>query len=293
MEKVSVIIPSYNHSKYIEETIRSVFSQDYTNKEVIIIDDGSKDNSPTILKKMSEEFSFDLILKENEGLCKTLNLGLERASGELILIIASDDSLTPGRISEQVAFFTKDPELAVVSGAINLIDNDGKYLFSKTSSKNGYIKFDDLISRNFILAPTCMIRKSVYEKVGKYREDYLYEDYYLWLKLLSKGYKILVTSNVWANYRFMSGSMNSRLDLYYKGLKQILSDYLPNPKVESALYRARLIYFIKKAFYEDKPSFDQEEFKFLKKRDRLFVKLFTLIPSSILKYIHQKVLARV
>lgn len=294
MKKVSIIIPSYNHSLYIEETIRSIYSQSYLDKEVIVIDDGSKDNSPEIIEKLALHYGFKYVLKKNEGLCKTLNLGLEMAIGDYIVFIASDDTLEGNRLQEQVEILDSRPDVDVVAGGINLIDNKSEFLFTKRPLKKGLITFDDIARKNIINAPTCMIRKSVYQRFGKYREDYLYEDYYLWLKVLKNGGKILVVDNIWANYRYMSGNMSNRVEFYYKGIKQILSDYLPHPQIQKTLNRARLVYCVKSVLFEGKVFLRNkpEELHLLNLFYQLIIRFTAMLPAKIRLNIYTKLVRR-
>lgn len=293
-KRVTIIIPSYNHASYIKDTISSIFNQEYKDFELIVIDDGSKDDSPELIRKLAIEYGFEPILKKNEGLCKTLNLGLEKARGEYIVFIASDDTFEGNRLQEQVDFLDAHPEIDVVAGGVNLIDNKGDYLFTKKPLLVGPISFEDIAQKNIIMAPTCMIRKSVYERFGKYREDYLYEDYYLWLKILKNGGKIFVVDKIWANYRYMSGNMSNRIEFYYKGIKQILSDYLPHPQIKKTLDRARLVYCVKSALFEGYNFLKQknEEIKLLKIHYAFAVRMLAILPKQIRLSIYNKLIQR-
>src|SRR5690606_24850484 len=118
--KVSVIIPSYNHAPYIEEAVQSVLNQTHESIQLIIVDDGSTDGSPEILQRLAAQHPFQLVLKANEGICKTLNHAVSCASGDLIVLLASDDRMPMHRISEQVAYMTKYPDADVIAGAVQV-----------------------------------------------------------------------------------------------------------------------------------------------------------------------------
>lgn len=244
---VSVIIPSYNHESYIQDSLNSVFCQTYENLEIIVLDDGSKDSSREILKSLTRNNRFELILKENEGLCATLNRGLSLANGEYIVLLASDDLMPINRIKEQVEFLENNHAVDVVAGAINLINENGASLGSKKPKFIGKISFEDMLRRNAVFAPTAMIRKSVYDRVGTYREDYAFEDYYLWLRLLKNNGVIVNTNNIWASYRMDVASFEKKFLWYLKGYKQILSDYSGIRKVKWLIFRAQLNFAIKMA----------------------------------------------
>lgn len=104
---VSVIIPSYNHARYVRDAVRSVADQirEGFSLELIVIDDGSKDGSVELLRglQQSGEFDFKLVVKDNEGLCRTLNRAVrEHSTGQYISVIASDDMWEPGKLARQL-----------------------------------------------------------------------------------------------------------------------------------------------------------------------------------------------
>src|SRR5690554_1049527 len=109
---VSVIVPCYNHEKYVKECIESIIDQDYKNLELIIIDDGSQDRSSEVIKAMTTACEarfvrFSFRSRENRGLCATLNEAVEWAEGEFLSPLASDDVLFPEKVSRQILEFKK------------------------------------------------------------------------------------------------------------------------------------------------------------------------------------------
>lgn len=245
---VSIIVPSYNHADFVRYSIDSIYAQDFTNFEVLVIDDGSKDDSPQILSELQKKYGFKLILKKNEGVCVTINKGIELSRGDYIVFLGSDDILLPRRIGEQVRLMEAHPEIDVISGAMNLISKDNSIIKVVYPKKVGSISFNNVICGVQPLAPTCMIRKSVYKRFGKYNEKYIFEDLYLWLKILSQGGQIYSYNNIWANYRY-DGLNSARNNRYYKGYVEIMSDYLPNPLVFYRMQRAKLFYLIRKFIF--------------------------------------------
>ncbi|OYZ47615.1 MAG: hypothetical protein B7Y13_09695, partial [Sulfurovum sp. 24-42-9] len=125
---VSVIMPSYNHEKYIEEAIRSVWEQTYSNVELIVLDDGSKDSSAEIIKRLEKisPIPMKVVLKENEGLCRTLNVGLELTKGKYICPLASDDKFLKNKISLLVSEYEKyKDEVGAIFSKCYAIDSNG------------------------------------------------------------------------------------------------------------------------------------------------------------------------
>ncbi len=289
---VSIIVPSYNHEKFIEQCIRSIMSQDYKNFELIVIDDGSRDKSHEILKQLESEFSFQLILKSNEGVTKTLNRGIDLASGELITFLASDDLMPPTRISEQVTAMQENPDYDVITGAIQIINEDGKLVRNKKLLRSGEIKFEQLIQRNCILAPTAVFRRSTFEKFGKYSEELLIEDYSMWLKILKAGGKILNKDQVWAIYRVTNINLEKRFKWYYDGFMQTLNEYSQDSRVIAQISRYQFIFIVKMVMLRGFSSISENKkiFHKLTLSQKAIALTVALTPQILRSYVLNKLL---
>lgn len=247
MPKVSIVVPCYNHEKFITTLVESIYGQSYKDFELIILDDGSKDSSPQILKALAEKYKFQLVLKENEGICKTLNKGISLSQGEYFIAIASDDYMPSNRLQEQVDFFDSHPDVDVVSGTEIVVDNDGNERGLKTPSIKGHVTFEDMVKINRVLTATVMMRMSVFTRFGTYDESHLFEDYHMWLKLLKNGGKIFNTSNMWAYYRISNPDLEKKFNWYFAGAVQALGEYAGDEIVQKSIARLRFIYAIKTA----------------------------------------------
>jgi alpha-1,3-rhamnosyltransferase len=283
MKKVSVIIPCYNHDLFIEECILSVLAQDYSDVELIVVDDGSKDSSPDLLKKLSEQHGFKLVLKENQGVCATLNKGLSLASGDFITFLASDDYMPSTRISEQVAAIESMPEVDVVAAGVKIVDEESRIIGEKSPRGIGLVTFDQLIRRNMVFAPTAIFRKEVFLTYGLYPENYLFEDYYMWLRIVKAGGKIFNTDKNWAFYRINRSNLEKRFNWYYKGYIQTLNDYLPDIRVTNALDHYRLIFCTKMTFLNgwNFINRDVESFHLLGLHYKITLKIIASLPELI------------
>ena len=124
--KVSVILPSYNHEPYVESAVRSVMEQTGVDFELIVIDDGSKDRSPEILKRLSEELGFMFIHRPNKGVVATLNEALSLARGLYVCSFSSDDIMPPDRLKNQSDFLDAHPEAVACFGQVMPLFDDGK-----------------------------------------------------------------------------------------------------------------------------------------------------------------------
>ncbi|MCZ2339761.1 MAG: glycosyltransferase family 2 protein, partial [Chitinophagales bacterium] len=122
---VSIIVSCYNHEKYIEECILSVINQDYSNIELLVVDDGSSDKSIDIISRLKDKYGFYFLAQNNKGLTRTLNETIAKSKGEYIIPFGSDDVMLPHRVSAQIAYIKDKPEVGICGGNIELIDSDG------------------------------------------------------------------------------------------------------------------------------------------------------------------------
>ena len=211
---VSVIIPSYNHAAYIEESIMSVVNQTYKNIELIVIDDGSKDNSREILEKLQKQYNFTLVFQENQGISKTLNKALrEYAHGKYIDGAGSDDFLAIDKIEKQVKFLENHPEYAMVFGKVYMVDEQSRIIenfqiIDPVVDPEKSVKFEALIERDCIPSVTVMIRKTILDEFGGYNENTIVEDLDMWLNV-AFYYKIAYLDEYFAYYRWHKQNMTT------------------------------------------------------------------------------------
>ncbi|MCI0910772.1 MULTISPECIES: glycosyltransferase [Pseudomonas] len=204
---VTVIIASYNHARYIEASINSVVNQTYKNIELLVVDDGSKDDSPEVLKRLQAQHGFDLRFQANQGLARTLNDAIARAKGDLIVPFGSDDIMLPHRIATQVEYMHGKPEVGICSANIETIDHNGQVMGAREQRKRNLpfrrLDFDDLwLDRKpGPMAATLMLRREALEKVGGFSADIRLEDVYIELSIARAGYYIDVLGEVLAQYR--------------------------------------------------------------------------------------------
>ncbi len=200
MVKVSVLIPCYNHQDFVSQTINSVMNQTFEDFELIVVDDGSKDNSVGIIKELQNKFKFKFLSRPNKGLVPTVNELISLSTGQYYIIFASDDIMLPNRLERQVGFLDSNQEIAMCHSGCEWIDEKGEFI--KTDCKinpTGYV-FPELLKGDFIIAPSVMIRKSVLEDVGKYDESLQIEDYDMFLRIAHK-YPIGYLNEVLVQYR--------------------------------------------------------------------------------------------
>lgn len=203
---VTVIIASYNHAPYIEQSILSVLNQTYSNIELLVVDDGSSDDSVERIRRLQALHGFDFRVQQNQGLTNTLNGAIARAKGSLIAPFGSDDIMLSERIATQVAYMDGKPEVGICAGNIELIDSDGN-LFPENRQRRDVpfrrLDFDDMFleRKPYPPAPTLMIRREALEKVGGFDPNIRLEDLLIELKITHAGYFIDGLNVVMARYR--------------------------------------------------------------------------------------------
>lgn len=188
--QVSIIMSSYNHEKFVEKAILSAVNQTYKNIQLIVIDDGSKDNSPTILKKLQEQYGFYLECRTNHGLVKTLNYALKNiVTGKYVCILDSDDYFALEKIEKQVKMLENHPECGLCYSSLYYVDANNKIFSDKIDEKNtksGYIFEEFFRGEAHIPDGGVLIPLQVFKDIDYYDEDVELEDYQLWFKILAK-----------------------------------------------------------------------------------------------------------
>ncbi len=300
---VTVIVPCYNHEKYVETCLDSIFRQTYKNIEVIVVDDCSPDNSAEVIKQLQKKYDFTFIEhKENWGLAKTLNdVIYNHAHGKYIKCIASDDYLTDDCVEVLTTEIEKlGNDYAFVYGKAQLFKyND----VTKINQANGIIgrhaTFINLYCQreNLIPAMSVLFNKDKFILSGGFDLYSYIEDFYMWLTLSSK-YKFLFVDKVVANYRvdtLLSMSKNNvkmrssiiyiLTKIYSQNIGLISSKvYFYEVNRQLVIYEEGDLYVLltNKQRIEALKKFVVNLYNFIKyRRNRLLV---TFIPKLVLSY---------
>ena len=205
---VSVITPSYNAEKFISATIESVRTQTYTNWEMIIVDDCSKDTTREILKEYAEldPRIKPIFLEENSGAAVARNTALKAAQGDYVAFLDSDDLWVLDKLEKQLAFMQEN-DYAFSFTAYNLMDENGKPL-DKVIDVPKQIDYKGLLKNTIIGCLTVMIDTRKVEPLQmpliRTRQDFA-----LWLKVLREGHIAYGMQEPLANYRIVEGSISS------------------------------------------------------------------------------------
>jgi glycosyltransferase involved in cell wall biosynthesis len=242
MPKISVIIPTYNRAHLLPDAINSVLKQTYRDFEIIVVDDGSVDNTKEVVEKFSDKRIEYIKHDRNRGVSAAFNTGIKASQGEYITIVTDDNMLFPQALEKIIQKFRQvtDPNIGVISGGIAYINEEGKILKSEIFYKTNNI-FEDILRDTKPFFP--FFKKEIFENVGLFDESLSgREDWDMLLKI-AKCYKfefipeILLKARVHKGYHLSS---KSRISLAESNLKVTLRhlDYLQkNPKLLSTKLR--------------------------------------------------------
>ena len=233
---VTVVIPSYNHDKYILECINSVLNQTYENIELIIIDDGSIDKTRELLSKLESQNkkNIKIIFKDNEGLINTLNGSYELINGKYVAFLASDDIWLPNKIEEQINIISRYSNVGFIFSDSFFLCRDQKtdVLYSSYKKKLNKIEPNEpieiykfLLRNNFIATPTVLIRTSCLKQVGFFDKELGIEDYDMWLRL-SKNNKTVYINKPLSYYRLHNKNFSKQIRPMLLGTLRTLDKHL-------------------------------------------------------------------
>jgi glycosyltransferase involved in cell wall biosynthesis len=199
---VTLVIPAYNHAKYLKESIDSILSQDYPKIELVVINDGSTDDTEKILSNFNSQFYWET--QKNIGQSRTLARGWEIAKGEILGYLSADDVLEPTAVSNSVAVLMKQPDVVATYCDFNLIDPQSRLIRRVNLTEFSYIKmFTDV---SCPVGPGALFRRAAYLQAGPWNPSYRQmPDYDFWLRLGLYG-KFIHLPLVLAGFRVHDGS---------------------------------------------------------------------------------------
>ena len=242
---VSIVTPSYNQAEFLEETIQSVLSQDYPRLEYIIVDGGSTDGSVEIIHRYADHLAW-WVSEPDQGQTDALNKGFARAKGEILAWLNSDDTYLPHAVSEAVEFLQGNPQVGMVYGDANLIDQDGQVIGRFPARQTDYPR----LRRGYVHIPqqASFFRTSLWRQVGPLDPTFFFAmDYDLWVRL-AKISRLQYHPRLWANFRLHQAGKSVAADdrcwpemlrVHYREGGGPLSRLVFKAKIRSLLY-ARL-----------------------------------------------------
>jgi glycosyltransferase involved in cell wall biosynthesis len=210
---LSIVTPSYNQAKYIEQTIRSVLEQDYARVEYLVVDGLSTDESVESIKNYASRggvtpplHKIDWWVSEKDsGQGEAINKGLARAKGEIIAWLNSDDTYLPGTLSAVVKIFEENPDVVMVYGDMLAVDEQGRTI---NTLKYKQLSLQDLLCFQIIGQPSVFFRREVLDQTsGLDTTFHFLLDHHLWIRIAQHG-KILHVPQVWSAARYHAEAKN-------------------------------------------------------------------------------------
>ncbi|MCA9971782.1 MAG: glycosyltransferase, partial [Anaerolineales bacterium] len=205
---VSVIIPNYNHAAYLGDAIDSALRQTYPHFEVIVVDDGSTDDSRAVAARYGDRIR--TIWQENQGLSAARNTGLRHARGEYVALLDADDMLEPTFMQALTGVLAADPDLGGVICGYQFVDDDGVPLPQQEArSIAPQALHDTLLDGNFLVPESILVRRRCYQAVAPFDETLrACEDWDMWLRM-SQQFAIGSLPRLLTRHRVLRGSMSS------------------------------------------------------------------------------------
>jgi glycosyltransferase involved in cell wall biosynthesis len=236
--RISVVIPSYNKVKYIEKTLRSVMMQDYNNMEVIVQDGESNDGTLEITEKYVRKYPgvFKLESKKDGGQLDAINIGLKKATGDILTFINADDEYFLGAFDAISKAYSENPNALWFAGRGCVINPEGKEIAKPvTWYKNLLLSLNSkfhLLTTNYLMQPSVFLTRNVWEKFGSFTGTSSFVmEYDLWLKLSKISMPIVLNKNI-SKFRIEEGTKTKNM---FKSLLdedwKIVKKYTNNPVI--------------------------------------------------------------
>lgn len=206
MPKVSVIIPAYNQARYLGLAIQSVLDQTYADFEVVVVDDGSTDDTAQVVQRFADP-RVRYVFQSNRGLSAARNTGLRNSTGPLVTFLDSDDEFLPEKLSWLAAILDQRPEVGLAAGSAVLIDEAGQPTGQPFASR---LPADpaELVLGNPLHVGSVLLRRDWQAKVGYFDESLRsYEDWDMWLRLAVAGCPMACIEQPVSRYRFHTAQM--------------------------------------------------------------------------------------
>lgn len=224
---VSVVIATYNMARYLPLAVQSALAQSYGNVEVLIVDDGSTDDTRSLVERLrAADPRLKYLYQENQGQAAAKNYGICKSSGQYIAFLDADDMWVPDKLELQLPLFSRLKTTGVVYSRLFYIDENGKQLgVSDNELFRGRVS-SPLFVRNFIGFGTTVVRKECFDRLGSFKEGIrMGIDYDLWLRI-STQYEFDFVDRPLLYYRVWGGQMSKNCEGRYLSAMEIMKNFL-------------------------------------------------------------------
>ena len=231
---VSIVIPTRNYADYVGQAIRSGVRQGYQPIEIIVVDDGSTDDTPAVLREF--EGAIQVVRLGGLGVSAARNAGLARARGEYVVFLDADDLLVPGGLAAQVAQFDCRPDVDAVLGEWYTYDVQAGTISRNHSSLKDDDVLSHLLASNIVVSPSAMmLRRAAVSTLGGFDTSFSFTaDWEMWLRLAQRGCRFARVTTPVATYRIHGRSMTSNLERAIRDVTALLDRCFSDPAFSEA-----------------------------------------------------------
>lgn len=223
---VSVVTPTYNRAGFLPTAVSSVLAQTMHDIELIIVDDGSVDDTRTVLEPFLTDHRIRYFYQENQGQSRARNFALEKANGEFVAFLDSDDAWSPEKLEKQLAIFQSDPGIDVVHGDEAIIDEHGDVVSLDNMKRHSGRITRQLLADNSVSITTALVKRRCFEEMGGFDASLeVADDYELWLRF-SARYWFHYEPGIVACYRVMADQISTDKRRRFSANERIINEFL-------------------------------------------------------------------
>lgn len=290
--KVSVLIASYNHARFVKQCIMSALNQSFKDLEVIVVDDGSSDNSAEVISSIRDPRINFSRFEQNRGACAATFAAYQKARGEFICILSSDDVWSHDKLEKQLNYLQQNSQVAAVFGRAKFIDENGAIISEKkigalaesfkepNKSRSEWVRHF-FSHGNCLCHPSLMIRRHCYDDLGFY-DNRLRQlpDFQMWLKLV-KRYDFHILDDCLVNFRILNRELNTssptetNLVRHYNELYLITKEFFKD--IPKELFRAAFLDLLVNRDFQSDIEYEIEQALLLLRPHERFGKIYNLI----------------
>ncbi|KPQ01377.1 glycosyltransferase [Marinobacter sp. HL-58] len=226
MATVSVVTPTYNRARFLPDAVNSVLAQTYPDFELIIVDDGSMDNTRDVLEPFLADRRVRYFYQENQGQSRARNLALDQAAGDFIAFLDSDDTWALDKLEKQLAVLHAHPDVEIVHGDEATIDEHGTVISVENMKRYSGRITRQLLADNSVSITTALVRRRCFDEMGGFDTSVgVADDYELWLRF-SARYRYHYEPGVVASYRVMADQISSDKRRRFAANERIIRAFL-------------------------------------------------------------------
>ena len=249
---VSIVASCFNMQKFLEDALKSIFVQDYPNFEVIIVNDGSSDDSLATLKRLQQTYDFQLYSQPNRGVSAALNHGLRYAKGVYVATPDLDDIMLPGSVRMRAEYLDQHPNVGCVGALVSYMDSDGNTIKQQHRDRIHTYNFDQVLRGAVVVgAPVALYRMKAMRSADFYAPKLRVQDFQMTLRIARLGYEIHELPICMSRYRRHANNLSRKYRTLLQADLEAIAPYVNHPGYQSA--RTRLVNkALKYAVVEDK-----------------------------------------